>query len=159
MCFLRYPEHHARNRTYLAGLEQDLLFFGPPYMSLKLEWCTSSRRDAHLIRCSCANQSCVVYVPERSHKCIPFSVRSKWKRAESTDNVNDNERAHTWNTQRADKVNDNERARKWNTQRTDNAKCEWTSTQIKHTERADTAKCEWGSTQMIQQIAQMVRPR
>ena len=32
MCFLRHAEHHARNRTSLAGLEQDLLFFGPPYI-------------------------------------------------------------------------------------------------------------------------------
>ena len=31
MCFLRHAEHHARNRTSLAGLEQDLLFFGPPH--------------------------------------------------------------------------------------------------------------------------------
>ena len=32
MCFLRHAEHHARNRTSLAGLEQDLLFFGPPHI-------------------------------------------------------------------------------------------------------------------------------
>ena len=32
MCCLRHPEHHARNRTFLASLEQDLLFFGPPYI-------------------------------------------------------------------------------------------------------------------------------
>ena len=32
MCCLKHPEHHARNRTSLAGLEQDLLFFGPPYI-------------------------------------------------------------------------------------------------------------------------------
>ena len=32
MCFLRHAEHHARNRTSLAGVEQDLLFFGPPYI-------------------------------------------------------------------------------------------------------------------------------
>ena len=31
MCCLRHPEHHARNYTSLAGLEQNLLFFGPPY--------------------------------------------------------------------------------------------------------------------------------
>ena len=37
MCCLRHPEHHARNRTSLAGLEQDLLFFGPPYMMSKQE--------------------------------------------------------------------------------------------------------------------------
>ena len=34
MCFLRHAEHHARNRTSLAGLEQDLLFFGPPYIKI-----------------------------------------------------------------------------------------------------------------------------
>ena len=32
MCCLRHPEHHERNGTSLAGLEQDLLFFGPPYI-------------------------------------------------------------------------------------------------------------------------------
>ena len=32
MCCLRHREHYARNRTSLAGLEQDLLFFGPPYI-------------------------------------------------------------------------------------------------------------------------------
>ena len=37
MCCLRHPEHHARNRTSLAGLEQDLLFFGPPYISASNE--------------------------------------------------------------------------------------------------------------------------
>ena len=37
MCCLRHPEHHARNRTSLAGLEQDLLFFGPPYIRFLFE--------------------------------------------------------------------------------------------------------------------------
>ena len=39
MCFLRPAEHPARNRTSLAGLGQDLLFFGPPY---------TVARDGHL---------------------------------------------------------------------------------------------------------------
>ena len=34
MCFLRHAEHYARNRTSLAGLEKDLLFFGPPHIYL-----------------------------------------------------------------------------------------------------------------------------
>ena len=34
MCFFRHAEHHARNRTSLAGLEKDLLFFGPPYNNM-----------------------------------------------------------------------------------------------------------------------------
>ena len=33
MCFLRHAELYARNRTSLAGLEQDLLFFGPPHIT------------------------------------------------------------------------------------------------------------------------------
>ena len=32
MCCLRHAEHPARNRTSLAGLEQNLLFFGPPHI-------------------------------------------------------------------------------------------------------------------------------
>ena len=34
MCYLRHAERHARDRTSLAGLEQNLLFFGPPYIML-----------------------------------------------------------------------------------------------------------------------------
>ena len=37
MCCLRHAEHPARNRTSLAGLEQNLLFFGPPYIKTNLD--------------------------------------------------------------------------------------------------------------------------
>ena len=38
MCCLRHAEHPARKRTSLAGLEQNLLIFGPPYILLKKKW-------------------------------------------------------------------------------------------------------------------------
>ena len=34
MNYSRYAEHHATNRTSLAGLNQNLLFFGPPHITL-----------------------------------------------------------------------------------------------------------------------------
>ena len=50
MCFLRHAEHHARNRTSLAGLEQDLLFFGPPHTSsLGPIQCTTVNTFVHWI--------------------------------------------------------------------------------------------------------------
>ena len=33
---MRHAEHPARNRTSLAGLEQNLLFFGPPHITFIL---------------------------------------------------------------------------------------------------------------------------
>ena len=47
MCFLRHAERHARNRTSLAGLEQDLLFFGPPHI-MTLAILTPSFKPKHM---------------------------------------------------------------------------------------------------------------
>ena len=50
MCFLRPAEHPARNRTSLAGLEQDLLFFGPPHINYPVDTAYHPRWDAVTIK-------------------------------------------------------------------------------------------------------------
>ena len=34
MSYLKHAEHHATNSTSLAGLDQNLLFFGPPHITV-----------------------------------------------------------------------------------------------------------------------------
>ena len=55
MCCLRHAEQPAKNRTSLAGLEQNLLFFDPPYIKLcpsfvHVTWNALSREEHEQLR-------------------------------------------------------------------------------------------------------------
>ena len=51
MCKMQHAEHLGKDHTTLAGLDQNLLFYGPPYilMGMKMKMSVSSYSRAPLI--------------------------------------------------------------------------------------------------------------